>query len=136
MNSFDLTQIIVFLLALLILAYPLGNYMALVYTGALCPAGSFLKRSEEAVFRFCQLDGEEKMGWQTYAVTMLIFNALGMFLSMPYKDYRLSYRSIPRRYRQSLLTWPSTLPSVLPPTQTGKTMAVRRPCPTLLKCLP
>lgn len=79
MNSFDLTQIVVFLLALLILAYPLGNYMALVYTGALTPPGSFLKRTEDAVFKFCQIDGEEKMSWQTYAVTMLIFNALGMF---------------------------------------------------------
>lgn len=79
MNSFDLTQIVFFLLALFILAYPLGNYMALVYTGALTPAGSFLKRSEDAVFRLCQIDGEEKMSWQTYAVTMLVFNALGMF---------------------------------------------------------
>lgn len=79
MNSFDITQIVLFLLALFILAYPLGNYMALVYAGALCPPGSFLKRSEDAVFRLCQIDGEEKMSWQTYAFTMLIFNALGMF---------------------------------------------------------
>lgn len=103
MNSFDLTQIVVFLFALLILAYPLGNYMALVYTGALCLPGSFLKRSEEAVFRFCKIDGEEKMGWQTYAVTMLIFNALGMFFVYAVQ-----------RLQASLPLNPQALPAVAP----------------------
>jgi potassium-transporting ATPase potassium-binding subunit len=63
----------VFSLALLLLAIPMGHYIAHVMEGRL----RFTDRVERGLFRLCGIKPEAEMGWLSYALAILLFNALG-----------------------------------------------------------
>jgi len=79
MNLYSWFQIIFYVVALLLLAKPLGSFMAKVYQGK----HTFLDRAlgpvERFIYRLSGVNPEEDMNWKTYAVAMLLFNALGLF---------------------------------------------------------
>jgi potassium-transporting ATPase potassium-binding subunit len=64
----------IYFLALLLLAKPLGIYIAQVMEGRL----GFAAGIEAAVYRFCGIKKDGEMGWLEYALALLFFNLLGV----------------------------------------------------------
>ena len=63
---------------LLLLAKPLGWYMARVYEGRPCGLDRLLGPLERLVYRACGVRAEEEMDWKSYAKAMLLFNLFGL----------------------------------------------------------
>jgi K+-transporting ATPase ATPase A chain len=61
-----------------LLAKPLGGYMARVYEGDLPPYARWLAPLERALYRFCRVRADEEQDWKSYAGAMLAFNLLGL----------------------------------------------------------
>ena len=77
MTAAAVTLIVGFLLVLLACVKPLGLYMANVFDGRpvwALRAGAPLERW---TYRLCGIDPQREMGWQQYAVGLLVFNAIG-----------------------------------------------------------
>ncbi len=70
-------QFVVFLVALIALAVPLGSYMARVYSGEARLAQSVLGPIERVFYRLAGVRHDEEMSWKKYAVSVLVFNLLG-----------------------------------------------------------
>ncbi len=68
-----LFQVGLYLVLLLALSVPLGRYMARVLEGERTPL-TFLERG---VLRLSGIDGAKGQGWKTYALCILLFNAIG-----------------------------------------------------------
>jgi K+-transporting ATPase ATPase A chain len=77
MNTNAWIQLIVFFGLLLILARPLGSYMARVYEGKPCGLDRAVGWLERLVYRAAGIDSMEEMSWKRYATTLLAFNAIG-----------------------------------------------------------
>ncbi|HUG57459.1 MAG TPA: potassium-transporting ATPase subunit KdpA [Candidimonas sp.] len=77
MTMESLVLLVAFLVVLLALAYPMGAYLAKVYDGAPIAGLGWLGRLENLVYRLCGIASPAPMGWKTYAIALLIFNALG-----------------------------------------------------------
>ena len=73
-------QIGLYLAALLLLAWPLGMYMARVYAGDLPVYVRWLRPLEYSVYRLAGVKPEESMPWLRYARAFLIFNLLGLLV--------------------------------------------------------
>ncbi|MCB0064593.1 MAG: potassium-transporting ATPase subunit KdpA, partial [Caldilineaceae bacterium] len=80
-------QISLFVAILILLAKPLGSYMARVYQGESTLLDPLLHPIERCLYRLCGVrfrgataSGEgrdvEEMNWQTYAIAMLLFSAV------------------------------------------------------------
>jgi K+-transporting ATPase ATPase A chain len=69
------------LLALLVavLVRPLGGYIGCVYAGERTALGPVLRPVEAAIYRLAGVDAAVKQTWSSYAVSLLIFNAVGAF---------------------------------------------------------
>ncbi len=65
------------LVALLLLAWPLGLYMARVYRGELPAFVRWLRPVERGLYRLCGVDAAHDMHWTRYAFAMLVFNLIG-----------------------------------------------------------
>lgn len=63
---------------LLLLAKPLGVYMASVYSGRPGAMGRIIGPVERCIYKLTGVQPDEEMTWRTYAVTLLIFNAFGL----------------------------------------------------------
>ncbi len=70
-------QVGLYLAVLLLLAKPLGAYMARVYEGRPTGLDRALRPLECLLYRLGRVRTEE-MGWQAYASAMLVFNLLGL----------------------------------------------------------
>ena len=73
-------QILFYLLVLVVLAKPLGKFMARVYEGDLPAFVRWLAPLERALYRFCGLRADLEQGWKAYAGAMLAFNLLGLLV--------------------------------------------------------
>ena len=71
-------QIALYLGALLLLAEPLGRYMANVYEGRMAFLNRFAAPVENRLYRLCGVNPAEEMRWTQYALAMLIFNLFGV----------------------------------------------------------
>lgn len=74
----DILQMLLFLVLLLLLAVPLGRYMARVFTGERTWLDPVLKPLENLIYRLTRVDPSREMNWREYAVALLLFNFLGM----------------------------------------------------------
>src|ERR1039458_6066335 len=74
MNT-ELTGVIVTFLLTVILAYPLGKYIAKVFNGERTLL-DFMKPAERFIFRICGIDPEKEMSWKEYLKAMLTINML------------------------------------------------------------
>ena len=72
--------LVAFLGAVLALVKPLGAYIAVVMEGADHPLARAGRPLERAVYRVCGVDPDEPMGWESYAIALLGFNAAGAVL--------------------------------------------------------
>jgi K+-transporting ATPase ATPase A chain len=68
------------MLVLLLFAKPLGAFMARVYQGERTFLDLALGPVERFLYRLSGVRADEEMNWKTYAIAMLLFNALGLFL--------------------------------------------------------
>jgi K+-transporting ATPase ATPase A chain len=68
-----LLQIAVLAVALVALAYPLGQYMARVYTGTSTVADRVLGPVERAFYRLAGVDPAAEQSWKQYAASALLF---------------------------------------------------------------
>jgi len=64
MTGNDIAQIIVYFGVLLLLAKPLGIYMARVYEGLPSGLDRMLGPVERLFYRLCGIKSEEEMGWK------------------------------------------------------------------------
>ncbi len=80
MNMFSWLQLIFYMVVLLALAKPLGTFMAKVYQGERTFLDPILQPLEKLIYRLGGVKSDEEMGWKTYAVAMILFNVLGLFV--------------------------------------------------------
>ncbi len=80
MTPIGLIQIALFVIALIVLAKPLGLYMANVYEGNATLAQRVLGPAERLIYRLLGVNPNQEMNWKTYAIAMLLFSAAGMIL--------------------------------------------------------
>ena len=80
MTTTGVLRILIYLAVVFLLVKPLGAYMARVYEGGRTLFHPVLRPLERLLYRFCRIDPEEDMPWQTYTIAMLVFTAVGMFL--------------------------------------------------------
>lgn len=80
MSPTGFLQIAAYLVVLLALSKPLGDYMARVYEGKASFAGKVLGPLERLIYRACGIRAEDEMEWKTYALAMLVFNLAGILL--------------------------------------------------------
>src|SRR5712691_3603664 len=73
-------QLVFYLVVLLALAKPLGDYMARVYEGRPFGLDRVLGGLERLIYRLAGVRPGEEMGWKAYAIAMLLFNAAGLFV--------------------------------------------------------
>ena len=78
--SSDLLGVILFLAALVALALPLGRYMARVYGRQRTILTPVLAPLERGLLRLAGPRAGDDMGWRTYALAVLAFNAAGFVL--------------------------------------------------------
>ena len=78
MTANGVLQLVFYMVVLLVLAKPLGAYMARVYEGRPIVLDRVLGWLERLVYRASGVTPELEMGWKTYALTMLLFNLAGV----------------------------------------------------------
>ncbi len=78
MNLYSWLQLIFYLAVLLLLAKPLGSFMAKVYQGKHTFLDRVLGPVERLIYRLAGVRPDEDMNWKTYAVAMMVFNILGL----------------------------------------------------------
>ena len=61
-------------------AFPLGRYMAVLFTGGRTWLSPVLGPVERATYAICGIDPARGMGWRDYAIALLIINALHFLL--------------------------------------------------------
>jgi K+-transporting ATPase ATPase A chain len=71
-------QIFIYLIVLILLAKPLGAYMARVYQGERTILGRVFGLVERLIYRLAGVDPAEEMNWKVYAAAMLLFNLAGL----------------------------------------------------------
>ncbi len=80
MNVYSWAQLILYFVVLLALAKPLGTYMARVYQGEHTFLDPVLGPVERLIYRASGIRAEDDMNWKTYAITMMLFNGLGLLV--------------------------------------------------------
>jgi potassium-transporting ATPase potassium-binding subunit len=73
-------QLALYLVVLLLLAKPLGLYMARVYEGERFGLDRALGWLERLIYRIAGIRPEVEQGWKTYAIAMLLFNFVGILV--------------------------------------------------------
>ena len=86
MTGGGIAQIVLYLVVLTLLAYPLGVYMARVYSGTLRVPGR-LAAPERGFYRLVGTRTDAEQGWKAYATTALVF--MGVFSALLYLLLRL-----------------------------------------------
>ncbi|MDA8423367.1 MAG: potassium-transporting ATPase subunit KdpA, partial [Nitrospiraceae bacterium] len=75
----DILQLVLYFGVLLLLAKPLGVYMARVYEGQPSGLDRVLGPVERLFYRMCGIKRDEEMSWKKYAGAVLVFSAAGFF---------------------------------------------------------
>jgi K+-transporting ATPase ATPase A chain len=78
MTTNGIVQLAFYVVVLLVLAKPLGAYMARVFEGRPLALDRALGWLERLIYRAGGIRPTEEMGWKTYALAMLAFNFLGL----------------------------------------------------------
>jgi K+-transporting ATPase ATPase A chain len=78
MTTNGIVQLVFYVVVLLVLAKPLGAYMARVFEGRPIALDRALGWLERLIYRAGGIRRTEEMGWKTYALAMLAFNFLGL----------------------------------------------------------
>jgi K+-transporting ATPase ATPase A chain len=66
------------MVVLLLLAKPLGTFMARVYQGERTFLDPVMQPVERLLYRVSGVRSDSEMGWKTYAIALMVFNVLGL----------------------------------------------------------
>ncbi len=80
MNLYSWLQLILYVVVLLLLAKPLGSFMAKVYQGERTFLDPLLRPVERLIYRLSGVRASEEMNWKGYALAVMLFNGLGLLL--------------------------------------------------------
>ncbi len=80
MTANNLVQCVVYMIVLLALAKPLGQFMANIYQGKVPKMLRWLSPVERVIYRICGIKDDDEMDWKMYAATMMMFNVLSLFI--------------------------------------------------------
>jgi len=80
MTTNDIVQIGIYLIVLLLLVKPVGQYMALVFADTPNRVNRLGAGVERLLYRASGIRAEDDMGWRRYAMTMLLFNVAGLLV--------------------------------------------------------
>jgi K+-transporting ATPase ATPase A chain len=80
MTGNDIFQIALYFGVLLLLARPLGAYMARVYENQPFGLDRVLGPVERIIYRICGIKPAEEMDWKQYTIALLVFSAGGIFV--------------------------------------------------------
>ena len=76
----SMTLFVLYLAVLLLLAWPLGQYMASVFTLNKTVLDPALNPVAKAIYRLGGADDSREMNWRQYATAVVLFNLFGMAL--------------------------------------------------------
>ena len=74
----DIFFIMIFLVVLVLLAIPMGNYMATVFSGGRTFMSPLVRPLERLIYRLCCVQESEEMSWKRYSLAFLTFNGIGL----------------------------------------------------------
>jgi K+-transporting ATPase ATPase A chain len=77
MTSQSLMLLLTFLAVLLALAWPMGIYLAKVGDGSAIRGLGWMATLEHFLYRISGTSAQAVMNWKTYAIALLVFNAMG-----------------------------------------------------------
>jgi potassium-transporting ATPase potassium-binding subunit len=80
MTTNDILQIAIYLIVLLLLVKPVGQYMALVFADTPNRVNRLGAGVERLLYRASGIRADDDMGWRRYAMTMLLFNIAGLLV--------------------------------------------------------
>jgi K+-transporting ATPase ATPase A chain len=80
MTTNDIVQIGIYLIVLLLLVKPVGQYMALVFADTPNRVNRLGAGVERLLYRASGIRADDDMGWRRYAMTMLLFNVAGLLV--------------------------------------------------------
>ena len=69
------------IITMVVLAYPLGRYIAKVYKGERTWS-DFMAPIEKGIYRFCRINPQEEMNWKKFLVALLTINVFWFFWGM------------------------------------------------------
>jgi len=78
MQFANILTIVLYMVLLLGLAWPLGQYMAKVLEGKPCGLDRVLGPVERLLYRVCGVKPQEEMDWKGYALAMFLFSIAGV----------------------------------------------------------
>ncbi len=78
MNAASWFQLVLYVVVLLLLAKPLGTFMARVYQGERTFLDRPIRPLERLLYRVSGVRPDEEMGWKSYAIALMLFNVLGL----------------------------------------------------------
>jgi potassium-transporting ATPase potassium-binding subunit len=73
-------HILFYFLVILALTKPLGAYMAMVFEGRGSISQRFFAPVENVIFRIFMIDAKKEMDWKRYAISLVMFSAVGFFI--------------------------------------------------------
>lgn len=77
MPAGEFLQIVLYVGAVVLLAKPLGEFMARIYHGERTLLTPVFGSAERAIYQLCGVDPTVESGWKQYAVSMILFNLIG-----------------------------------------------------------
>jgi K+-transporting ATPase ATPase A chain len=80
MTSFAIVQLVVFIGALALLAWPMGVYLQAVFAGDRHILSRVLGPVERGFYRLAGVDERREMRWTTYAAALLLINLAGFLI--------------------------------------------------------
>lgn len=75
-----LLQYGLYLLILIVLAIPLGNYMGKVMNGEKVFLSKLLVPCENVIYKILHVDQEEDMGWKKYSLSTIVFSIISLVM--------------------------------------------------------
>ena len=79
--NIEILGVVVQIALMVILAYPLGKYIAKVYRGEKTWS-DFMAPIERVIYKACGIDPNEEMNWKQFLKALLILNAFWFFWGM------------------------------------------------------
>lgn len=82
-------QYIRYLGILIILAIPMGNYIKKVMNDEKTFSSKIVGPCEKLVYKVLRIDKDEQMTWKQYAISAVVFSAIGFIVLSPIPIVRL-----------------------------------------------
>ena len=121
-----LLQVAVYLGFLVLLAKPLGTFMAAVYEGRRTFLSPVLRPVERVIYRLAGVDESSEVGWKRYALGLMLVNLVGFAVVFLLQRLQGVLPLNPQHFGGERRIPRSTRPSASPPTPTGRATSANR----------